>query len=336
MASQATASQAAKPRTNPPHHQPMTFIDHIHELRRRLFWVVAWFVVVSGVVFPFFHSIIKLLMRPLGHEKLYYLTPVGGLSFVFKVCMYVGFIATLPVLIYHIYRFLAPVMKRHNVRQAISFVALSFVLAAVGVTFAYLVSLPAAMHFLTHFGIAGVSPMLTVDSYLSFIIAYLLAGALLFQLPLIMSIIDSIHPTPPSFWLKYERHMVVAALIVAMLITPTPNISDQIIMALPIMIMYQVGIGLVALRHRRSQKHVAKTPVPAKKLQTVPRPTPVITTVSKPSFQPARVRTTISDFRAPRARKVPRSSPSKIVVPPRVDSAHASRRSIDGISIVAQ
>ncbi|HEU0266369.1 MAG TPA: twin-arginine translocase subunit TatC [Candidatus Saccharimonadaceae bacterium] len=329
MARQARASQTAKPKTSQPNLQPMTFIDHVHELRRRLFWVALWFVVVSGAVFPFFQDVIKLLMRPLGHEKLYYLTPVGGLSFMFKVCMYIGFIATLPVLIYQIYRFLSPVMRRHNIHQAIGFVVVSFMLAAGGVTFAYLVSLPAAMHFLTHFGIAGVSPMLTVDSYLSFIVAYLLAGALLFQLPLVMSIIDSIHPTPPSFWLKYERHMVVAALIVAMLITPTPNISDQVIMALPIMVMYQIGIGLVALRHR-SRRTIAKVPEREPALSRH-------TELPRESLKPVYSRAIVSDFRPTKARSIPRATPSRVVVPARatVKLTRTPRRSIDGISIIA-
>lgn len=310
------------------------FIDHVHELRRRLSWVVLWFVVVTGAVFPFFNSVIKLLMRPLGHEKLYYLTPVGGLSFMFKVCMYVGFIATLPILIYHIYRFLSPVMRRHNARQAIGFVSVSFLLAAVGVTFAYLVSLPAAMHFLTHFGIAGVSPMLTVDSYLSFIVAYLLAGALLFQLPLIMSIIDSITPTPPSFWLKYERHMVVGALIIAMLITPTPNISDQIIMALPIMVMYQAGIGLVALRRRSRKEYPAKVqPLPTPKASALLPSQTLATPIAPP--HPVRARATISDFKASPSPYARRSSPSKVVVPARSEASQSPRRSIDGISVIA-
>lgn len=241
----------------------MTFMDHVSELRGRLFWVALWFIVTSGAVFPFFDTIIKLLMHPLGDEKLYYLTPIGGLGFIIKVSMYLGMIATLPVFVYHIYRFISPVVRKHSARRGILYIGISFIMALIGIVFAYTISLPSAIHFLTHVNIAGISPMLTVDSYLSFIIAYLLSGALLFQLPLVMVITDSIKPMPPSQWLKYERHMVVAAFIVGMLVTPTPNVIDQIIMAVPIVVMYQIGIGIIYFRHRSKRKREQHISVPA-------------------------------------------------------------------------
>jgi len=229
----------------------LTFMEHVRELRGRLVWVSLWFVLVTGAAFPFFEEIIKLLMKPLGNEKLYYLTPIGGISFAIKVCMYVGMVATIPILIYHLYQFISPVMKRRSAKQAMVYVSLSTLLAAIGIVFAYLITLPSAMHFLTGFTIGGVSAMLTVDSYLSFIVAYVLASALMFQVPLIMVIIDRITPMPPSSWNKYQRHMIVAAFVIAMLITPSPEITTQFTLAAPTILMYQVGILLVWLRHRQ-------------------------------------------------------------------------------------
>lgn len=266
---------------------PLTFMGHIRELRRRLFWTALWFVVATGAIFPFYHTIIQILMRPLGDEKLYFLSPVGGLSFAMKICMYVGLIVTLPVLIYNLYRFIAPAMPTHRARKAIGYVSLSIALAALGVTFAYVVSLPSAIYFLTHFNLGNVSAMLTVDAYLSFIVSYVLAGALLFQLPLIMLIVDNITPTPPSRWNKYQRHMIVAALVIAMLITPVPDIINQFILAAPIIIMYQLGIVMVWLRHRKLRKSktaalaesdVVSEPLPKADTEPVPErvPTPVV------------------------------------------------------------
>lgn len=341
MVNQTRATATPKAKRSTSQSTPTTFIDHIHELRSRLFWVALWFIVASGAVFPFFNEIIKLLMMPLGHEKLYYLTPVGGLSFALKICLYVGFIAVLPVLMYHLYRFISPVMKQHSARQAIGYVSLSFLLAITGVVFAYTVSLPAAMHFLTHFGIAGVSPMLTVDSYLSFITSYLLASALLFQLPLIMLIIDSITPKPPSFWGKYERHMIVAAFIIAMLITPTPNISDQVMMAVPMIIMYQIGIGLVYLRHRTrrlpnsSPALQAVAPPPRVDVQSTPKVSPQPLVRQKaPTFAHKSI-----DFKRPaQVSQLRLTSAPPIVVPPRSVASKVTMksqvgRSVDGIIV---
>lgn len=225
-------------------------MDHLRELRSRFFWVALFFIAISGATYPFFNQIIGLLLKPLGHQELYYLTPAGGISFIIKICMYVGFIGTLPLIIYHLYKFISPIMDSRNSHRAVRYTLLSTALAVIGVVFAYTVSLPSAVHFLTNFGVTGVNAMLTADSYLSFITAYLLSGAILFQLPLIIMIIDSITPLPPKKMFGFERYLIVIAFVVAALLSPTPDVVNQTMLAAPIIIMYQLGIVLVWWRHR--------------------------------------------------------------------------------------
>lgn len=325
-------------------------MEHVRELRGRLVWVALWFVLVTGAAFPFFEDIIKLLMKPLGNEKLYYLTPIGGVSFAIKVCMYVGMVATIPVLVYHLYQFISPVMKRRSAKRAILYVTLSTLLAAVGITFAYLVTLPSAMHFLTGFTIGGVSAMLTVDSYLSFIVAYVLASALMFQVPLVMVIIDRITPMPPSSWNKYQRHMIVAAFIIAMLITPSPEITTQFTLAAPTILMYQIGILLVWMRHRQRKPKKANAGVIEQKLveevaqpKTQPMPAlqtaPVAVMTPKPrsAITPGRV-DVLMRYKPARARNATVAVPSRQKPAPDIlasqvqpqSSRPVSRVSIDG------
>jgi len=340
-----TASSKITPKT-------LTFMEHVRELRGRLVWVVLWFVLVTGAAFPFFEDIIKLLMKPLGNEKLYYLTPIGGVSFAIKVCMYVGMVATIPVLVYHLYQFISPVMKRRSAKRAILYVLLSTSLAAIGIAFAYLVTLPSAMHFLTGFTIGGVSAMLTVDSYLSFIVAYVLASALMFQVPLVMVIIDRITPMPPSSWNKYQRHMIVGAFIIAMLITPSPEITTQFTLAAPTILMYQIGILLVWMRHRQLKTKKVSAPTLEEELVkevTEPRPQPVperqstppvvaVAPESRPAgLTPGRV-DVLMRYKPARARNVtvtvpPRQNPQDVLasqIRPQVNRAPASRVTIDG------
>lgn len=313
----------------------LSFMDHVRELKGRLFWTAIWFVVASGIVFPFYHVVIDLLMQPLGGEKLYYLSPVGGLGFAMKICIYVGLIATLPVLVYHLYKFISPVLPTHRARTAIGYVMLSTLLAIAGIIFAFVVSLPSAMHFLTNFDLGNVSAMLTVDAYLSFVITYLFTSAALFQLPLIMVIIDTITPTPPSTWNRFQRHMIVAAFVIAMLITPVPDIINQFILALPIILMYQLGIVLIWVRHRTKRKkfveakqhevpdevlaeltpEVAPASAPLSLAQVVAAPEETPTPQVQKLVQTAVVRS-MNDIRRP-----VRTSP-KLVVP---------GRSIDGV-----
>jgi sec-independent protein translocase protein TatC len=236
---------------------PTTFHDHFVELKGRLFWVAVYFAIFSGLVYPYFAQVSSLLMSPLGGEQLYYTTPSGGLSFIIKVCMFVGLIATMPVAIFHIYKFIMPIMGKKRSHAVASYTIISFLLAIAGVLFAYLVSLPAALHFLTNFDIAGVSPLLAVDSYLSFITAYLVAGALLFQLPLLMLMIDGVTPLKPKKLMSYQRQMIVGSFVIAAVVSPTPDVINQSLLAAPIVVMYQVGVMIIAYRRHKDSRSKA-------------------------------------------------------------------------------
>ena len=235
-------------------------MDHVHELKSRLFWVAVFFVIAAAASYPYFQTIVDLLIKPLGNHELYYLSPAGGFSFIIKICMYAGFVGILPVVVYHLYKFIAPVMKKEHARAVIGYTVASTVLALAGMAFAYLVSLPAALHFLTEIDVKQVTAMLTIDAYMSFIIAYLIAGALLFQLPLILLIINSVTPLKPGKLMGFQRHIIIGSFVVAALISPTPDAVNQALLAAPMVVMYQVGIVLVWLVNRKKHgKTVTKT-----------------------------------------------------------------------------
>jgi len=203
------------------------------------------------------NQIMDVLMRPLGGQRLVYLTPIGGFNFIFKVSLYFGIGVILPVLIYHLYRFLEPLMDKQRKRSVVLYIVSSFLLAIAGACFAYFGSLPAAMHFLTSFTIQNVSAMLTVDSYLSFVITYILGFAALFQIPLILLIINTIKPIPPKKLMSFQRFVILAAFILAAIISPTPDVTNQAILAVPIILMYQIGVGLVWLQARAQRRKTA-------------------------------------------------------------------------------
>lgn len=226
-----------------------TFLDHIHELRGRLFWIAVIFIIASAAAYPFRDVIISFLVAPLKGQELYYLTPIGGFSFIIKICTYVGAILTLPAIIFHLYRYLQPAVGKIRKRVVFSYVLFSTFLALAGVSFAYFVSLPAALYFLTGLDLTSVTAMLTVDAYYSFIMTYMIGAAVLFQLPLLLLIINSITPLKPSKLMGYQRHVILGAFVVAAIISPTPDMTNQALLAAPVIVMYQVGILLVWLRN---------------------------------------------------------------------------------------
>lgn len=238
----------------------VTFLEHIRELQGRLFMVALAFLAIAGTAYPFFDKIVNIIVAPLGkQQELVYLTPGGAFSFIIQVCLYVGIIGALPVIIYQVYRFVMPAVQRVKLRRALGFTISSFLLAAAGIVFAYVVSLPAALYFLTSFNLYHINPMLTIDSYFSFVMTYLLAGALLFQLPLVMLVIDSVKPLTPKKLMDKQRHIIVGSFVVAAVISPTPDAMNQMLLASPMVIMYQLGIMIIWLRRRKERRLARRT-----------------------------------------------------------------------------
>jgi len=290
----------------PAARQPqITLLDHLHEIRARLFWIILALLATSGVSYAFQNQIMAALMAPLGGQKLVYLTPIGGFNFLFKVSMYVGIGLVLPVIIYHLYRFLEPLMDPKRKRSAFFYITASFILAIGGALFAYFGGLPAALHFLTSFNIQNVSAMLTADSYLTFVITYVLGFAALFQIPLVLMIINTIKPIPPRKLLGFQRYVVLVAFILAAVISPTPDITNQAMLAVPIIVMYQIGVALVWIQSRKNRDKKSRPAQPAinaQPPQPIIRRSQAVQTSTRPTAKPAAVATAATESpRLPRA-----------------------------------
>lgn len=330
---------------------PATFMDHVRELQGRLFVIAVVFLVGAAAAYPFFDKIVDLIVSPLGKEhELVYLTPGGAFSFIIQVCLYVGAIAALPMLIYQLYRFIMPAVKKVTMHRAIGFTLASFFLAIVGIVFAYVVSLPAALYFLTSFDLYHINPMLTIDSYFSFVMTYILAGAILFQLPLVMIMIDSIKPQPPKRLMKFQQHIIVGSFVVAAIISPTPDALNQTLLASPMVVMYQLGIVIIAWRHRRSRRS-KKRQAEIEETLLQPIPSDLVTNI-KPetsSVKDSPIDNSSPPFTAKPIRSMdgfvvvsnPRSQPRKLVVAQRAGVGSAARRSpartsrsLDGLSVL--
>lgn len=338
------------------------FMDHIRELQWRLAIVALAFLATGAAVYPFFDKIVALLLKPLGNNlSLVYLTPGGAFNFAVQVCIYAAMIGALPVALYHIYRFVMPAVEKTTLRGVLGYSLSSLLLAAVGVAFSYFLALPAAIQFLTSFDLKNISPMLTVESYLSFVMTYLLAGALLFQLPLFMTIINRIKPMTPRMLMSGQRHVILWSVVFAAVISPTPDAVNQLLLAAPMIVMYQVGIVIILLKNRKradkkskdglltrsvadnelanhTAKEIKPRPMEAKKVSVCPESeTPIL--VKKPASNHASVsRRSLDGFVAMKTEKPSPVVNKKVVISKKTVSKpvpirRALSRSVDGFSI---
>lgn len=232
----------------------ITLHDHIKELRNRFFVVAIVFVVVSAVAYNYKDTLLYYLLKPLNGEKLVYLNPAGGFSFIFQVTMYVGIAVAIPFLVYNLYKFVAPALPESARKHSAGVMISSLLLLCIGVGFGYIFAIPGALNFLNNFGDGYITPNLTADSYLNFILAYTAGLGILFQLPLVLLLIHWVHPLKPSSLFKFERYMILVAFIGAALITPTPDVMNQTVIALPIIIMYQMGVVAVCISVFRAKR----------------------------------------------------------------------------------
>lgn len=341
--------------------------QHLKELRMRFFIVALFFIVGACLAYTFQEQVINAVLTPLHGQKLVYLNPAGGFNFIFLISIYAGLALAIPVLIQQLYAFVRPALPSTAQKKSYMLIIGSFLLLVAGILFGYFVAVPSALTFLYSFADAYIDASLTAESYLNFIIAYTIGIGLVFQIPLLLLLINSIKPLTPGGLMKSEKWVLLISVIVAAIITPTPDPINQLIIAGPVIIVYQIGVVIILTsihKKYRANKKLAKKAIrsaakaklsttqapkkaeaphhaPKPALQAVQLPKPVVAPIApKPAVQqPQRPRAMDGFVRAPRPavqhvvvpkRKEPQAQPAVRVVP-RVPSPTQRNFTIDGM-----
>jgi len=243
----------------------LTLSEHLRELRRRLFWSAIITIVGAVVAYIFRSPLIRFLERPL-NLPLYYTSPSGSFEFVMQLCVLTGFIVALPVFVYNILRFIEPAFKKGFGKGMVVFVLLSSLsLAILGLAFGYYIGLPPALGFFRSVGTANLHPLISVNEYFSFLCKYLGAFALIFQIPLLLLFTNHIRPFPPKSLTKYRKYVFVLAFTVAIFLPSAPTPQAQVILAAPVIILYELSILLIWManrKHRAAAREAAPEEAP--------------------------------------------------------------------------
>jgi sec-independent protein translocase protein TatC len=249
----------------------MPFLAHLEELRKRL---IATFVVIGVAfigAFQFREFFIRLLQWPLSTDlvmgrrfpfigfqtkpalaKLTALAPAETLWTHFKVAFIVGIMVALPVVLYEVWKFIAPGLLLKEKRFALPFVILSTLSFFIGVTFCFVIVLPMAMQFLLTFDPA-IQQMPRFGEYVDFTLKFLLAFGLIFELPLAITIAARLGMVTPQFLARNRKYAILLNFVIAAILTPTPDVFNQSLMALPMCLLYEIGILAARVVSRRSK-----------------------------------------------------------------------------------
>jgi len=233
----------------------MSFLDHIEELRWRIIYALIGVVVFTIIAWIFVDPLVEtILLKPArdANAPLQNLRPFGQLFLYIQVAIIVGVVASLPNIFYQLWKFISPALRKREQKYIIWIVVFSTVCFLTGITFAYFVMLPLTMKFAAQFGTSEIANAFAIDEYMSIIISVMLAAGLVFELPMISFFLSKLGILTPKFMRKYRRHAIVIILILAAFLTPGADPVSQVILAVPLVLLYEISIFISKISSKKS------------------------------------------------------------------------------------
>lgn len=244
----------------------MGFLDHLEELRWRIIWSLLGIVTGSILVWVFKDYVMdQFLLAPAIKYglKLQNIRPFGQVFLYMEVAIVGGLILSIPNTFFQIWLFIAPGLFQHE-RKYIKWIVIftSFCFLA-GVAFAYYTMLPAAFQFFTSFGSEKIQNIIAIDEYFNFILSVMLGAGLVFELPMVSFFLSKLGILTPAFMRHYRRHSIVVIFIASALLTPGTDPVSQIILAIPLLLLYEISIFISKVSQKKPKEEVTD-PEPSK------------------------------------------------------------------------
>src|SRR5829696_5624777 len=228
--------------TRPRDEARMTLIEHLEELRSRIIKVGVIFVVVAVVAWFFRAQIYDWLLEPSGLKNLKFTAVTSPLITDIKLTLYAAFLLTLPMLIYQAWAFVAPAVGEVGRAFTYVLIALSSSLFLAGVAFGYYAVLPIGLEFLLSYATDRYEQIITADTYLAFVTRFLLAFGIVFELPAATYVGAKLGLVNAPLLRQYRKHAIVLNTVLAAALTPGQDPFSMILMAVPMILMYEASI----------------------------------------------------------------------------------------------
>ena len=227
----------------------MSILAHLEELRWRLIRSIIAVIVCSGICYYFIEDIMAFISQPVG--KLYYLQPSEAFFTYLKVSICCGFILALPIVFYQLWCFVLPALTIKERYIAAVIVPSSVILFLSGLAFSFFLVMPAALKFFGGFGSESLLPMFSVARYFDFLFSFILPFGFVFELPLVVVIAAKLGLLSSKFLGEKQRYVIFFSFVIGAIITPTPDIFTQSMIALPMIVLYELSYLIVRFILRR-------------------------------------------------------------------------------------
>ena len=235
----------------------MSFLDHLEELRSRLLKSLIALAVGFGVAWGYHEEIFHFMVTPLKRAnptlELIATTPTEAIMLYMKMSFFVGIFIAAPFLLYQVWAFISPGLYTHEKGYAIPFVMFGTAFFVTGAAFGHYYLFPVTLKLLGEFGGQDIKFMPRITEYYDFYSWFLLALGIVFQVPVIIFVLARIGLVTAGFLLRQFKWAVLLSFIVAAVVTPTPDIVTQTLLALPMVGLYLLGVVVAAIFGKKRQ-----------------------------------------------------------------------------------
>jgi sec-independent protein translocase protein TatC len=239
----------------------MTLAEHLHELRRRVIISMVAIILATIVAYLFHTRLLTAINHPYCRLPVSYrLNPdkctlfasgvLDPFRITLKISLYAGLLASSPIWLYQIWKFVTPGLYTHEKRYATAFVGASVFLFALGAAFAY-ITLEKGLHFLLGYATGGLTSLLSFDSYLSFVVAMVLIFSVSFELPLAVVMLNMVGVVSAERLRRWSRGVIFAIFVFAAVATPSQDPFTMSALAIPMCLLYGLSVGIATLHDRR-------------------------------------------------------------------------------------
>ncbi len=231
----------------------MTVISHLEELRRVLIISIISTTVLAVASYFFSDRILASLMEPLTKlgQKVFFTGITEAIFVKIKISFFTGFLAALPIILWQIWSFIVPALKKNERLYFTLFVFISFISFLGGVAFGFFGVYSMGVVFLLQFAGPTLTPLLTIDKYISFTISFLLPFGIVFEFPLISFFLAKLELVTYNFFARNRRYAILGVVALAAIITPTPDLITCLIVSGPMYLLFEISVLVVRIVERR-------------------------------------------------------------------------------------
>lgn len=231
----------------------LTITEHLSELRRRIIFILISVAVTSAGAYYFIDEILNFVTQAGGIEDFVFISPTEAFFVIIKLSLLTGLMGAMPFIFYQLWKYIGVALKKNERKYLIYFGPLSYLLFLIGAAFAFKGVLPLGIKFLLSFSKQNITPLITLNAYVSFLGKMITAFGLMFELPVVILFLSKIGVVTPKTLKKGRKYAIVVIFVLAAFLTP-PDVISQIMLAVPVLAMYEISIWICIVVTKKREK----------------------------------------------------------------------------------